>query len=317
MTDKLILGIPSKGRLQENTYDYFARAGLKIKRSGGDRTYTGVLDGVDNVLVQFLQAGEIPGFLEDGTIHFGVTGQDLLAEKSRLADRTPLEITAMGFGRADLIVAVPQSWIDVDTMADLDEVAQALHIKQGRRFRIATKYFNLTRQFFAEHGIADYRLVESLGATEGAPNSGAAEAIVDITSTGSTLKANALKILSDGIILKSQACLAASRTAPWTDATKSAAQQILDMIDAEAAAQKSLIVRCILEKPLDQDALNELNCQSGDLTNTDCVITCPEENLYQLVTILRAKGARSINASSADFVFEATGPLYNRLSNLF
>jgi len=125
-------------------------------------------------------------------------------------------LTPLGFGHANVVVAAPQAWIDVRTMADLEDVAAHFRAKRGERMRVATKYVNLTRRFFAAHGVADYRIVESLGATEGAPAAGAAELIVDITTTGATLAANALKMLDDGVILRSQANLVASLSAPWT-----------------------------------------------------------------------------------------------------
>ncbi|PLX46049.1 MAG: ATP phosphoribosyltransferase, partial [Hyphomicrobiales bacterium] len=143
--------------------------------------------------------------------HLGITGEDLLDEQIEdMASRIRI-VRKLGFGGADVVVAVPKAWLDVSDMADLDEVALAFHAGNGRRLRVATKYVNLTRRFFARHGLAGYRIVESLGATEGAPAAGSAEVIVDITSSGSTLEANYLKILDDGLIMKSQAVLAEAR----------------------------------------------------------------------------------------------------------
>ncbi len=237
MNGKLTIGLPSKGRLQENANAFFARAGLKVKQDGG-RGYTGRLDGVANVEIAFLSASEIAGQLEQGLIHLGVTGEDLIREKLSSPERDVELLLPLGFGHADVVVAVPQSWIDVATMADLDDVALAFHTRRGRRLRVATKYFNLTRDFFAEHGLTDYRIVESLGATEGAPAAGTAEVIVDITSTGATLTANNLKVLDDGTILKSQANLVASLGAEWSDAALNAAGEILDRVSAQARARR-------------------------------------------------------------------------------
>ena len=211
MSDKLILAIPSKGRLMDKTIDLFAAAGMHIVKTGHERGYRGRIKERDDIEVAFLSASEIAANLRRGEVHLGVTGEDLLRE---LMDDMEAHVTIerhLGFGHADVIVAVPEAWLDVRDMADLDEVALAYHARHGRRLRVATKYINLTRRFFAHHGLAGYRIVESLGATEGAPAAGSAEAIVDITSTGSTLVANHLKILSDGLILKSQAVFAASR----------------------------------------------------------------------------------------------------------
>ena len=204
----ITLAIPSKGRLMEATAELLAKAGFTIDRLGADRGYRGVLRGLDEVEVAFLSASEIAQNLRDGKVDLGVTGQDLLTEKIPPDDKAVQLLVRLGFGPADVVVAVPECWLDVATMADLDEIAESFYERHGRRLRVATKYHNLTRRFFAEKGVTGYRIVESLGATEGAPAAGIAEIIVDITTTGSTLAANALKILDDGLILRSCAVLA-------------------------------------------------------------------------------------------------------------
>ena len=185
-----------------------AKGGFSIDRLGADRGYRGVLRGLDGVEIAFLSASEIAQNLRDGKVDLGVTGQDLLHEKIPPDDKAVQLLVRLGFGPADVVVAVPECWLDVATMADLDDIAESFYERHGRRLRVATKYHNLTRRFFAEKGVTGYRIVESLGATEGAPAAGIAEIIVDITTTGSTLAANALKILDDGAILKSCAVLA-------------------------------------------------------------------------------------------------------------
>ena len=204
----LTLAIPSKGRLMEATADLLAKAGFGIDRLGADRGYRGLLTGLDGVEVAFLSASEIAQNLRDGKVDLGVTGQDLLNEKIPPDDKAVQLLLRLGFGPANVVVAVPECWLDVATMADLDEIAESFYERHGRRLRVATKYHNLTRRFFAEKGVTGYRIVESLGATEGAPAAGIAEIIVDITTTGSTLAANSLKILDDGVILESCAVLA-------------------------------------------------------------------------------------------------------------
>ncbi|MBX3576433.1 MAG: ATP phosphoribosyltransferase [Rhizobiaceae bacterium] len=206
------LALPSKGRLKEQAAEAFARAGLAIDMPGDDRRYRARLAGRDDVEIAFLSASEIAGELAEGKIDLGVTGEDLLRETIADFDRR-VEIAArLPFGFADVVVAVPDVWLDVETMADLDDVAADFRQRHGRRLRIATKYWRLTQQFFSQkHGIQVYRIVESLGATEGAPAAGSADVIVDITTTGSTLKANHLKVLADGVIVKSQACLVLSK----------------------------------------------------------------------------------------------------------
>ena len=208
----ITLAIPSKGRLKEQSLDVLAKAGLAVTLPEDERKYRARIDGLDTVEVAFLSASEIAGEIGQGAVDLGITGEDLLREN--LADwEERAEIVApLGFGHADVVVAVPDIWLVVDTMADLDDVAADFRQRHGRRLRIATKYWRLTQQFFSlKHGIQVYRIVESLGATEGAPAAGLADVIVDITTTGSTLRANHLKVLADGTILKSQACLVASR----------------------------------------------------------------------------------------------------------
>ncbi|TPK43792.1 ATP phosphoribosyltransferase [Mesorhizobium sp. B2-5-4] len=208
----ITLAIPSKGRLKEQALEVLAKAGLAVSLPGDERKYYARVEGLDNVEVVFLSASEISGEIGQGAVDLGITGEDLVREN--LADwEARAEIVArLGFGHADVVVAVPEIWLDVDTMADLDDVAADFRQRHGRRLRIATKYWRLTQQFFSlKHGIQVYRIVESLGATEGAPAAGLADVIVDITSTGSTLRANHLKVLGDGVVLESQACLVASR----------------------------------------------------------------------------------------------------------
>jgi ATP phosphoribosyltransferase len=193
----------------EATQLLFARSGLRVERAGASRGYRGTLLGIDGIAVMFLSAGEVVAALQEGAADVGVTGEDLLREADALHEG-PLDILLrLGFGQADLAVAIPECWFDVAAMADLDEISGEFYARHGRRLRVATKYLALTRRFFAEKGVTGYRIVESSGATEGAPAMGSAEIIVDITTTGSTLKANHLKVLDDGIILKSEAVLAA------------------------------------------------------------------------------------------------------------
>lgn len=204
----LVLGIPSKGRLMEATEALLGKAGFTLTRKGSDRLYRGRLGGIDGIDVAFLSASEIATSLKEGKIDLGVTGEDLLRETLRPEDDRVDVLERLSFGFANVVVAVPEAWLDVARMSDLDEVSESFYKRHGRRLRVATKYLNLTRRFFANKGVTGYRIVESLGATEGAPAAGTAEAIVDITTTGSTLTANHLKILDDGVILESQAVLA-------------------------------------------------------------------------------------------------------------
>ena len=212
----LKLGVPSKGRLMEKTFDWFGARGVTLRKSGSDREYAGAVDGIEGVELVLLSAGEIPRELAAGHIHLGVTGSDLVREKLAAWDSQVSELARMGFGGADLIIAVPQGWVDVDSLDDLDAAAAAFRATHGMRLRIATKYHRLVREFLRENGVADYRLVDSQGATEGTVKNQTAEAIADITSTGETLRANGLKILDDGLIHASQATLFSGRKSDWT-----------------------------------------------------------------------------------------------------
>lgn len=219
---KLTLAIPSKGRLMEQTTDLFGRCGLTIRKTGSARGYRGEIAGLPGIDVAFVSSSEIASALKTGSIHLGVTGEDLVHETMSDQATRVGRIKPLGYGFADVVVAVPAFWIDVTRVRDLEEISLPFRKAHGRWPRVATKYVNVTRRFFAEKGFGDYRIVESHGATEGAPAAGAAELIVDITTTGETLRANGLKVLDDGVILKSQACLFAANLAAWSPETKAA-----------------------------------------------------------------------------------------------
>ena len=216
----LKIGVPSKGRLMEKTFQWFGQRGVTMRQTGNDREYSGAVEGIDGIELVLLSAGEIPRELSAGHIHLGVTGSDLVRDKLADWPAQVAELAELGFGHADLIIAVPAAWIDVDTLDDLDAAASAFRAAHGHRLRIATKYHRLVRDFLTTHGVADYQLVDSQGATEGTVKNLTAEAIADITSTGETLRANHLKVLSDGLIHQSQAVLFLSRGADWPQASR-------------------------------------------------------------------------------------------------
>ncbi|MBO9478561.1 ATP phosphoribosyltransferase [Shimia sp. R11_0] len=211
------LGVPSKGRLMEKTFDWFGARGVQLSRTGSDREYAGAVEGVEGVELVLLSAGEIPRELAAGRIHLGVTGTDLVREKLGQWEQQVQEMAELGFGHADLIIAVPGCWVDVNTLEDLDAAAAAFRATHGFRMRIATKYHRLVREFLRDNGVADYQLVDSQGATEGTIKNMTAEGVADITSTGDTLRANHLKILDDALVLKSQATLFRSRKTAMDD----------------------------------------------------------------------------------------------------
>ena len=319
MTSPFVVAVPSKGRLQENAEAFFSRAGLTLTKAGGARDYRGTIAGLDNVEIAYLSASEIAANLARGAVHLGITGEDLLRENIVDADKRVALIEGLGFGRADVVVAVPQAWIDVRTMADLDDVATGFRAQHNRRMRVATKYINLTRAYFAAHGVMDYRIVESAGATEGAPATGTAELIVDITTTGATLAANGLKVLDNGVMLRSQANLVASRDADWSPAARETARVILDHIAARARASKYKEVRTRFagcNQALLDEAHNRFGVVSpfGGPTSSGMVtLHCPPAQIYALGSFLRDHGADTVSVASLDYVLDRENPLFAKL----
>ncbi|MEZ5873303.1 MAG: ATP phosphoribosyltransferase [Hyphomicrobiales bacterium] len=227
----LVIAVPSKGRLKEKAAELFERAGVPLRVKGHERGYRGRLEGLDGVEVEYTSAAEIVHQLKAGRVHLGITGEDLVRETLTDVDATVEFLKPLGFGYADVVVAVPDCWLDVSRMADLEDVAAQFARAHGRPLRVATKYTNLTRRFFAAAGVTGYRIVESVGATEATPATGTSELIVDITTTGTTLKANHLKVLADGLILKSQAHLFAARPAAWEKGAKTLRADILSRLE--------------------------------------------------------------------------------------
>jgi ATP phosphoribosyltransferase len=307
MSEPFIIAVPSKGRLQENAEAFFARAGMNLVKPNGVRDYRGTLADIDGVEVAYLSASDITSQLAQGGAHLGVTGERVvLVEK-------------LGFGGANVVVAVPQAWIDVRVMADLDDVATAFRARNDRKMRVATKYVNLTRNFFAAHGILDYRIVESLGATEGAPAAGTAELIVDITTTGATLAANGLKVIDDGVILRSEANLVASRKAKWGEEEREIARIILDRIASQARARNFREVR--MRFPGCDDAVMMAAKErfaavapfGGPTSSGMLTLHCPPERVYALASFLRRKGADMVTVGTLEYVFARDNPLFTRL----
>lgn len=217
------------------TVEWFSARGVMLSKTGSEREYAGRVDGVDHVSLVLLAAAEVPRELARGTLHLGVTGTDLVREKVAHWQNSIEEIAPLGFGQADLVIAVPRAWIDVESIDDLDAVAASFRSAHGQRLRIATKYHRLVRDYLREQGVADYLLVDSQGATEGAVKNLAAEAIADITSTGETLRANHLKIIGGEPIHRSQATLFRSRVSPWDKAQQAALQNVLGKLQLENA----------------------------------------------------------------------------------
>jgi ATP phosphoribosyltransferase len=320
MSAPLILAVPSKGRLQQNAESFFARAGLELVKPRGARDYRGAIAGLDGIEIAYLAAAEITAQLSQGAAHLGVTGEDLVREMIPQSNERVVLISELGFGFANVVVAVPQAWIDVRNMADLDDVATAFRLKHERKMRLATKYANLTRDFFAAHGVVDYRIVESSGATEGAPAAGTAEMIVDITTTGATLAANGLKVIEDGVILRSQANLVAARAAAWTSEQREIARLLLDRIAAQRRAEAFAEVRTrfagMNEKLLDaaREKFGVVSPFGGPTSSGMLTLHCPPQNVHALASFLREHGAEAVSVAVLDYVYTRDNPLYAKLA---
>src|SRR6516225_1614996 len=307
MMSVLVLAVPAKGRLQENAEAFFARAGLELVKPRGVRDYRGAVKRLDGVEVAFLSASEITEQLACGGVHFGITGEDLVREMIPQADDK-------------VVVAVPEAWIDVRDMADLDDVAISFRVRHDRRMRVATKYLHLTRGFFSRHGIVDYHIVESAGATEGAPAAGIAELIVDITTTGTTLAANGLKVIDDGVMLRSQANLVAARGAAWGKSELETARLILDRIAAQARARLFREVRTQFAGC--NDALLGLAKEmfgvstplGGPTSSGMLTLHCPPDSVHDLASFLREHGADTVIVAQIDYVFSRNNSLFAKLA---
>ncbi len=300
----LRLAIPSKGRLKEQAEAYFADAGLPIRQSSV-RGYSASIGGVDGVEVVLLSASEISAAVIAGTVHVGVTGEDQLREATPDLDRVAHLLAPLGFGHANLVVAAPKSWIDVDTMADIDDVGARREARSGELLRVATKYVRSTRRFFAANGVGHYRIVESAGATEGAPAAGSAELIVDITTTGATLEGNGLKIIRDGVILRSQAQLAASLRATWSDAALFALRALLDVLDARASGKGRVGLR--FAPTFDLARLGD----HGAEPVAPGEALCAAEDAHRLASAIARAGGGPVRRADAGFVYRAQNDRYD------
>ncbi len=330
-----VLALPSKGSLYDGTLALFGRCGMAVQRDGRGRGYWGKLKHVDNVKVQFLRAEEIPLRVDAGDVALGLTGFDLYKESCHGSERSCVLIRSLGFGHARLVVAVPKVWIDTQDMHDLAEVAREIRQKTGRGLRVGTKFPRAVRQFFAEHSIRDYAIVDSLGATEGMPASGAADVVVDLTSSGSTLAENDLKEIAGGTVIESEASLlASSQPAIWTEENLALLTRIVECLEAGLRAEKrhlihftvvaerlpkllrELTVECHCEaggetvgrEPLDNAAETVRAGEAvhggvpGSLPIRSSVV-CPTASVYQAYRVLRRAGATGVSVLSPNLMF--------------
>jgi ATP phosphoribosyltransferase len=323
--DKLTLALPSKGRLQEQTVSFLNGCGFDVRRVGNGREYVSSLVGMDDVDVIYFRPDEIPSRVEQGDAHAGITGKDLYLESGGGEPVSSLLLPSLGFGGARLVVAVPQSWVDVSTIGDLDEAAMQFHQRHGRSLRAATKFSRLTRAFFAERGIVEYSLVGSSGATEGAPAAGLADFVVDLTSTGTTLAENHLKEIAGGTVLETEACMIASlRSAPWSSRALGALEHLVEQIEARQRATSQLILRFSLPSDAVSAKKKQLTEKFGCVVSasdgtaesaprggrTGLIAYCRRSNLYGAVKFLKSSGAAEIIVDRGEFIFEGASPAF-------
>ena len=322
---KFVLALPSKGRLQEQCINFLSGCGFDVRRVGNGREYVARMVGVDDVDVIFLRPEEIPNRVEQGDAHAGLTGEDLYREYGEGTPTSTLVMSKLGFGGARLVVAVPQSWVDVASMGDLDEAAMLFHQRHGRSLRVATKFTRLTRAFFADSGITEYSLVESSGATEGAPASGVADFVVDLTSTGTTLAENHLKEISGGTVLQTEVCLIASlRNAPWSQKVIAAFEHLVEQIEARIRATSRLVLRFSVPNKasaeLKQQLTDKYGCVLSLWSETPAppsaagriavVAYCQRAKLYGVVKFLKSLDAGGIIVDRGEFIFEGSSPAF-------
>jgi ATP phosphoribosyltransferase len=327
-SDDIIFAIPSKGSLFEGTLEFLSKAGLPVKYAS-QRQYTARLGGIEGLSVLFQRAEEIPAKVGSGAADIGLTGEDLFREQATHSGKLLLILRDLGYGHARLVVAVPVTWIDVSSMEDLAELSMAFRLKHHRTLRIATKFPNLARDFLAEHGIVDYALVESLGATESAPSTGTADLIIDLTTSGKTLSENHLKTIKNGTVVDSQACLIGSRQlAAWGESRLAHLENFLDIVESYIRGRDTFSIQAAIHR----SKLNELSrfthqwrlayslpmedVRSGGQREEPFVVirmTCLWSNLHPLIRRLREYGAEEVIVTRPDYVFRAQSESFQQL----
>ncbi len=249
------LALPSKGALQQSTTDLFSRCSIKISGGGASRSYTGTISSIPNSSIVFARADEIPQIVKSGRAHAGITGLDLYQELTVGSSSRGIKLVFddMGYGQAKLVIGVPESWIDVEELADIIEVAHDLLRGQSRPLLVATKFSNLTRRFFLEAGLNSFRIVDAVGAVEAAPGAGIADVVVDLVSSGSTFRSNGLKMIEGGEVLASQACLVAStNSALWDEEARRTFRHLAELLSAGLRARSIRSVRILFDQSLSE-----------------------------------------------------------------
>jgi len=319
MSGPLIMALPSKGRLHDQAIDFLDDCGFGVRKSGDGREYVARLGGIEGVRVLYFRPDEIPARIGMGDAHIGLTGEDLYREYGEGASH--LLMPDLGFGAARLVVGVPQSWIDVSTLNDLDEAAMLFHQKHGRSLRVATKFARLTRAFFAEHGIVEYTLVESAGATEGTPAAGVADLIVDLTSTGATMTQNHLKEIEGGTVIASHCCMIVSlKEKLWSHHALAALEQVVEQIEARTRAKATQVLRFSIPRKASAETLRTLTARHGCTVTSirteaeqtgerDFVVAlCRPAKVYGAVRFLRVAGAAETIVDRSEFLYQGGSP---------
>ncbi len=326
------MAIPSKGRLEQLTLNFMSAAGLSVFRPN-ERQYIAAIPAIPQLSVLFQRAGDIFGKVDEGNVDFGITGYDVVCEHAGDFDNVIVLYKDLRFGACDLVVAVPDRWLDVSAAGDLAEVAVFLREKKGRSLRIATKYPNLTRRWLYEHEIIHFSLVASEGAIEAAPSMGYADIIVDVTSSGTTLRENRLKLISGGTLLHSQACLIANKEALRRDPDRlDVARIIIELFEATLKAKKYLSItanvrgqspEAIAERLTTESELAGLHGPTISkvyATNQNdgqdwyaVTIVIEAKALMQAIDHLRTYGGKDVTVSAPKYVFGSTASNYEAL----
>jgi len=328
---EIILAIPSKGSLYEGTLGFLRLAGIPVVYEN-QRQYTARMSRMDGISILFQRAEEIPMKIASGAADLGITGEDLFREETIEHDNPVIVIRDLGFGHARLVVAVPGAWIDVNSMDDLAELAHSFRLKHQRTLRIATKFPNLAREFLAQKGLSDYMLIESLGATESAPSSGMSDLIIDLASSGKTLTENHLKMLSDGVIISSQACLIATRRIEnWDRARIESFEMLLDILESYLRGKNIYNIQASVSSAKIGELSMPTNpwrlAYSIPITQIDSPgnqqdsfvvirITCPQTHLHDVVRRLRDSGAEEIIVTQPAYVFSKKSERFHQFLRL-
>jgi len=321
------LALPSKGQLEEPTMSFLDRCGMRVAKTN-PRQYLAKMPAFPEVEVLFQRPADIFAKVRDGDASLGITGYDIVAEGQADGDDVVILSEMMGYGGCDLVLAVPEGWLDVSCVADLSELALAQR-DAGRQLRIATKYPNLVRDFLYEHGINHFALVESQGAMEAAPAVGYSDLIADLTATGTTLRENRLKQLDDGTILHSEACMIGHRATLQRDArVLETTRLMLELMEAHRRGRRyrAVLANVACTEPaqvaarighfpaisgLRGPAILPIYDRNGDCSALTVSVVVREEEMRAVVQQFRQLGSMEIIVSPVDYIFDVTSRAFD------